>query len=109
MNLWGSVLSDEDLLNDIQAAPLPGLNAPFGARCFLTILAVTGMITLLLGLNASFGARRFLTIIPILWESTQIPGLNAPFGARCFLTGFRAIQRRRFLRVLMHLLVLGAF
>ena len=36
-------------------------------------------------------------------------GLNAPFGARCFLTARRRRPHLYPLRVLMHLLVLGAF
>ena len=42
-----------------------GLNAPFGARCFLT-------------------AKAKKKIIDAAWS------LNAPFGARCFLTGLHA-------------------
>ena len=38
-----------------------GLNAPFGARCFVT------------GIEAGRGKRPWLS-------------LNAPFGARCFVT-----------------------
>ncbi|EFF80533.1 hypothetical protein HMPREF0970_00539 [Schaalia odontolytica F0309] len=41
------------------------LNAPFGARCFLTVLWLSACV------------RRALM------------GLNAPFGARCFLTFWR--------------------
>ena len=64
---------------------LTGLNAPFGARCFLT--------------KTIFQQAR-LTYI----------SLNAPFGARCFLTAelghcFEADWQW----VLMHLLALGAF
>ena len=42
-----------------------GLNAPFGARCFLTRIIVTG--------EAHYERQ----------------GLNAPFGARCCLTARR--------------------
>ena len=62
-----------------------GLNAPFGARCFLT------------------GARRFFKI------GDPDVCLNAPFGARCFLTG-GVVELPAFTlsEVLMHLLALGA-
>ena len=62
-----------------------GLNAPYGARCFLTerIPAVTASVT---------------------------AGLNAPYGARCFLTELNAkIASNRAYWVLMHLMALGAF
>ena len=59
------------------------LNAPFGARCFMTEKNADGDIL-------------------ITW------GLNAPFGARCFMTGCRAATRRPGSFVLMHRLVLGA-
>ena len=39
----------------------PCLNAPFGARCFLTDLAQTVTLIGFDGLNAPFGARCFLT------------------------------------------------
>ena len=58
------------------------LNAPFGARCFLT---------------APAGVYRLV-----------VDGLNAPFGARCFLTSGLGTGVRNGI-VLMHLLVLGAF
>ena len=62
------------------------LNAPYGARCFLTP-----------NLRRTFFQGR-------------LSRLNAPFGARCFLP-HRDSQRNegRLARVLMHLLVLGAF
>ena len=65
------------------------LNAPFGARCFLTFYQSPGKIAEALdSLNAPFGARCFLTPT---WGITavvlrQLISLNAPFGARCFLT-----------------------
>ena len=62
------------------------LNAPYGARCFLTTPTV----------GRYGGARKY--------------GLNAPYGARCFLTrctGWSGDRGRR--RVLMHLMALGAF
>ena len=61
------------------------------------------------GLNAPYGARCFLTKNDIAVIAIPYTGLNAPYGAWCFLT-IRA--RRRLGRgegVLMHLMVLGAF
>ncbi|EFF80530.1 hypothetical protein HMPREF0970_00536 [Schaalia odontolytica F0309] len=40
-------------------------------------------------LNAPFGARCFLTRSRVAHASDGIPSLNAPFGARCFLTKCR--------------------
>ena len=55
------MLSDGLPLDDGGPRRLAGLNAPSGARCFLT--------------------RRYFM------EAGRLPsGLNAPFGARCFLT-----------------------
>ena len=62
-----------------------GLNAPFGAQCFLTgrhAIDVHGMVEV---------------------------GLNAPFGAQCFLTQLYESIRVSCERVLMHLLALSAF
>ena len=62
-----------------------GLNAPYGARCFLTIQAPTG-------------------------DTPPILSLNAPYGARCFLTVLAVGPRRAWaIWVLMHLMALGAF
>ena len=61
------------------------LNAPYGARCFLTMFFQLGD-ELRGSLNAPYGARCFLTTrstVPSSWSS-----LNAPYGARCFLTWF---------------------
>ena len=61
------------------------LNAPFGARCFLT----RGVVVLVAGwpgLNAPFGARCFLTGQAHPRTARTLTRLNAPFGARCFLT-----------------------
>ena len=45
------------------------LNAPFGARCFLTCrIVILGLVERCL--NAPFGARCFLTIEGVLDEST---------------------------------------
>ena len=61
-----------------------------------------------LDLNAPYGARCFLTCTPAACTRPRPTGLNAPYGARCFLTGE---QYREFpiWRVLMHLMALGAF
>ena len=111
-----------------------GLNAPFGARCFLTQESRPGEPPPIPGLNAPFGARCFLTTgtwrSPTVsfasqctfWRSVlsdlavqghvreHVAGLNASYGARCFLT----VDNQRFKkyilrRVLMRLLALGAF
>ena len=37
-------------------------------------------------LNAPFGARCFLTVQLTASGTASITSLNAPFGARCFLT-----------------------
>ena len=64
-----------------------GLNAPYGARCFLTsemddIMGVTDA-----GLNAPYGARCFLTVVTLIRRTDHLlVCLNAPYGARCFLT-----------------------
>ena len=69
--------------------PRPGrrlrLNAPYGARCFLTLKQ-----------QDSAG-------------KTRIAGLNAPYGARCFLTEKDLHRNIRAASVLMHLMALGAF
>ena len=82
-NLGRSVLSDSSktLLTTSMAARL---NAPFGARCFLTHRRGDP--------GTGHGLR-----------------LNAPFGARCFLTGSYEAVRVRLDPVLMHRLALGAF
>ena len=65
-----------------------GLNAPFGARCFLTSLRDAILEFWPESLNAPFGARCFLTKeCGAMMEREMSKGLNAPFGARCFLTG----------------------
>ena len=73
---WPKTLIQKDV-------PTAGLNAPFGARCFLAPTSASAN---------SFSAR-----------------LNAPFGARCFLAGLLRCLRRLRCLVLMHLLALGAF
>ena len=110
------------------------LNAPFGARCFLTELSLTSPTIYGICLNAPFGARCFLNIDEGAWRYINTHCLNAPFGARCFLTnalwdqldslvrglnvpfgapcflkGFRLVPCSQGSDVLMHLLALGAF
>ena len=60
-------------------------------------------------LNAPFGARCFLTAVTVRLNLTVAIGLNAPFGARCFLTPYPSVRVARTTYVLMHLLALGAF
>ena len=62
-------------------------------------------------LNAPFGARCFLTWPPTAWRATtSLRSLNAPFGARCFLTKLiDRLEKENSNAVLMHLLALGAF
>ena len=43
-------------------------------------------LTEVFSLNAPFGARCFLTVVLYAWAWRGFLGLNAPFGARCFLT-----------------------
>ena len=60
-------------------------------------------------LNAPFGARCFLTNAFNLRNDTYFESLNAPFGARCFLTYTAGCSFIRKTDVLMHLLALAAF
>ena len=62
-----------------------------------------------MGLNAPFGARCFLTDKKAAEKDLPTGCLNAPFGARCFLTRAHGPPRCLPSRVLMHLLALGAF
>ena len=63
----------------------------------------------LVGLNAPFGARCFLTVSKSQDEIHEKESLNAPFGARCFLT-IDIYDHDAFTSwVLMHLMALGAF
>ena len=61
------------------------------------------------GLNAPFGARCFLTASLFGFHRAETGSLNAPFGARCFLTTVRTDYGAVLTVVLMHRLVLGAF
>ena len=79
---WRSVLSDS-LSTVEQVIDYAGLNASFGARCYLT-------------------AKK---VVPVM---VYLSGLNAPFGARCFLTLQRHL-RDGCRPVLIHVLALGAF
>ena len=60
-------------------------------------------------LNAPYGARCFLTVGRDRARAYVVPGLNAPYGARCFLTDRPHRPVRVQGRVLMHLMALGAF
>ena len=89
--------------------PTARLNAPIGARCFLTIEELRSQVAALEGLNAPFGARCFLTSLPQASTLLALSSLNAPFGARCFLTRGGEGDGVFPVAVLMHLLALGAF
>ena len=66
---------------------LARLNAPFGARCFMTGSRGRVMSNRGRGLNASFGAWCFMTMYPNELATADLhPRFNAPFGARCFMT-----------------------
>ena len=66
---------------------LTSLNAPYGARRFLTWLTSSSTPTgLMKRLNAPYGARCFLTLQMTATPRTAKSRLNAPYGARCFLT-----------------------
>ena len=43
----------------------------------------------MMGLNAPYGARCFLTRPMSSGGTMTKPSLNAPYGARCFLTTYR--------------------
>ena len=67
---------------------LTGLNAPYGARCFLTLFRASHIRSCSPCLNAPYGARCFLTRVCEIFgeESSGKTSLNAPYGFRCFLT-----------------------
>ena len=70
-----------------ETAVYQSLNAPYGARCFLTRgSGRSGRARSRLGLNAPYGARCFLTRVLRHTARQSPPRLNAPYGARCFLT-----------------------
>ena len=86
------------------------LNAPYGARCFLTLPGrPTFRSRLTTGLNASYGARCFLTHLGAHTPGPECRSLNAPYGARCFLTAKEQRYQEGRLGALMHLMALGAF
>ena len=63
------------------------LNAPYGARCFLTTADQHWVGRTYDCLNAPYGARCFLTNYKAkMTETLGKESLNAPYGARCFLT-----------------------
>ena len=65
--------------------------------------------SLFVSLNAPYGARCFLTFLK-LGSIRERLGLNAPYGARCFLTPRnRGRHGQEDTVVSMHLLALGAF
>ena len=66
------------------------LNAPFGARCFLTPCGIHALFPAGYSLNAPFGDRCFLTLSSVKFHSPLSLRLNAPFGARCFLSRYRS-------------------
>ena len=66
------------------------------------------MTTLDYGLNAPFGARCFMTQFYSALDGGGVSGLNAPFGARCFMTERCRGEERPDPRVLLHRLALGA-
>ena len=86
-----------------------GLNAPFGARCFLTWKMSLFCVAAFVGLNAPYGARCFLTQLVTSQRSTILASLNTPYDARCFLTDGLGEAGVRGSGVLMHRLALGAF
>ena len=61
------------------------------------------------GLNAPFGARCFLTREVIRSYAIDENSLNAPFGARCFLAPGLHGTEQGCDCVLMRLMALGAF
>ena len=65
-----------------------GLNAPYGARCFLTrVCEIFGEESSgKTSLNAPYGFRCFLTDNDPQRMGARQLSLNAPYGARCFLT-----------------------
>ena len=79
-----------------------GLNAPFGARCFLTYSTGARQTPRSSCLNAPFGARHFLTASTYN-AKMRTSRLNATFGARCFLTHVGTDYYQAVCLALMHL------
>ena len=85
-----------------------GLNTPYGARCFMTEHVETTS-TPTTSLNAPFGARCFMTKRrPHSRGGACEACLNAPFGARCFMTTAGKKNSCHIMKVLIHRLALGA-
>ena len=61
------------------------------------------------GLNAPFGARCFLTDLSMMFEHSDTIRLNAPFGALCFLTSMLTFRDPVCSKVLMYRLAPGTF
>ena len=97
--------------NPLKRAYNVRLNAPYGARCFLTFQEGMLGYEFFEGLNAPYGARCFLTPTGRVTPHQEKTGrLNAPYGARCFLRGRQRVTTVvKGQPVLMHLLALGAF
>ena len=66
-----------------------GLNAPYGAPCFLTLIRNSCRTPWVTGLNAPYGAPCFLTPCNCISTRGTMHRLNAPYGAPCFLTARR--------------------
>ena len=94
------MLSGALALLDEEKVPRFGLNAPFGARCFLALFLRTCGKPLVTSLNAP------TSLCSPAVSSTR---LNTPFGARYFLTVVNYMGERELAAVLMHLLAFGAF
>ena len=86
------------------------LNAPYGARCFLTRRRCPEGGLRSGRLNAPYGARCFLTRPAPTVHLPGVRGLNAPYGARSFLTLLDPGRlRAAHTLVLIRLMALGAF
>ena len=108
------------------------LNAPFGARCFLTPWVAHAPSTTPTGLNTPYGTDLGGLLENVACNSASTPSrleavplrccgfrcslkfelgeLHAKFsGARCFLTIFKWVSENRDNLALMHLMVLSTF
>ena len=85
-----------------------GLNAPDGAGCSLTSGGVQEHAHIRSGLNAPDGAGCSLTTGSGIVVRAASARLNAPDGAGCSLTAEQSQAILHWLRVIMHLMVLGA-
>ena len=85
------MLSDFDTPTDT-IGYLTSLNAPYGARCFLTyprqvyVIVYRNVLMHLMALGAFWPNQIKVTV-------TGMSSLNAPYGARCFLTEERQTRR----------------